>query len=70
MNNHQEVYCCRDEIVKNDGERQGTGQFTVGDDNQDIDKMADDFIKNFRKQLRLQREESLKRYREMMNRGA
>lgn len=69
MNNHREVSCSRDEVIKNDGERKGTRQFIVGDIEQDIDKMADDFINNFRKQLRLQREESLKRYSEMINRG-
>ncbi|KAJ0021574.1 hypothetical protein Pint_31364 [Pistacia integerrima] len=35
----------------------------------DINSQADAFIKNFRKQLRIQREESFKRYQEMIARG-
>ncbi|KAL0418034.1 UNVERIFIED_CONTAM: hypothetical protein Sradi_1216900 [Sesamum radiatum] len=33
---------------------------------EDVNKRADDFIKNFRKQLKFEREESLKRSRERM----
>ncbi|KAF3444420.1 hypothetical protein FNV43_RR14112 [Rhamnella rubrinervis] len=39
------------------------------DDRDDINKLADAFIKNFRNQLKLQREESLKRFHEMIARG-
>lgn len=35
----------------------------------DIDKMAEDFINKFRNQLKIQREDSLKRFREMIARG-
>ncbi|KAL7203000.1 hypothetical protein ACSBR1_034447 [Camellia fascicularis] len=35
----------------------------------DINQLAEDFIKNFRKQLKIQREDSLKRFREMIARG-
>ncbi|WOG82861.1 hypothetical protein DCAR_0102030 [Daucus carota subsp. sativus] len=71
MKNNQEASCSRNEVNKNDRGRKETMQVKVGDDDtQDINKMADDFINNFRKQLRLQREESLRRYREMISRGA
>lgn len=36
---------------------------------EDVNKMADEFINNFRKQLRFEREESLKRYHQMLARG-
>ncbi|KAF8041097.1 hypothetical protein BT93_B3118 [Corymbia citriodora subsp. variegata] len=39
------------------------------DANADIDELADAFIKNFRNQLRIQREESFKRFYEMISRG-
>lgn len=35
----------------------------------DINELADAFIRNFRNQLRIQREESLKRFQEMISRG-
>lgn len=35
---------------------------------EDVDKQADDFIKNFRKQLKLEREESFKRHGEAIAR--
>ncbi|KAL7594572.1 hypothetical protein Lser_V15G29276 [Lactuca serriola] len=44
-------------------------RFEVTEDRSDIDKRADDFIKNFRNQLKIQRVESLKRFHEMINRG-
>ncbi|KAK3443507.1 hypothetical protein EUGRSUZ_B03622 [Eucalyptus grandis] len=39
------------------------------DANADINELADAFIRNFRNQLRIQREESLKRFQEMISRG-
>ncbi|KAJ4840571.1 hypothetical protein Tsubulata_006114 [Turnera subulata] len=35
----------------------------------DINDMADNFIKKFRNQLRIEREESFKRFQEMISRG-
>ncbi|CAL5354242.1 unnamed protein product [Camellia sinensis] len=35
----------------------------------DINQLAEDFIKNFRNQLKIQREDSLKRFKEMIARG-
>lgn len=40
---------------------------TAGDD--DIDDLAEAFIKNFRNQLKVQREESLKHFHKMIARG-
>ncbi|EEF30318.1 conserved hypothetical protein [Ricinus communis] len=40
---------------------------TMEDD--DINERADAFIKNFHNQLRIQREESFKRFQEMISRG-
>lgn len=39
------------------------------DDRDNINELADAFIKNFRNQLKMQREESLKRFQEMLARG-
>lgn len=39
------------------------------DDKDDINELADAFIKNFRNQLKIQRVESLKRFHEMIARG-
>nr|GLL31733.1 hypothetical protein A4A49_20364 [Ipomoea trifida]GMD19310.1 hypothetical protein A4A49_20364 [Ipomoea batatas] len=37
---------------------------------EDVNKLADDFINSFRRQLRFEREESIKRrFQEMVNRG-
>lgn len=36
---------------------------------EDINDLAEAFIKNFRKQLKMQRDESFKRYQEMIARG-
>nr|GEX81399.1 hypothetical protein CTI12_AA086460 [Tanacetum cinerariifolium] len=44
-------------------------KFEVVQEKTDIDKRADDFIKNFKNQLKIQRAESLKRFHEMINRG-
>jgi len=37
---------------------------------EDINEKADAFIKNFRNQLKIQRQDSLKRFQEMISRGA
>ncbi|KAK1584667.1 hypothetical protein Q3G72_035017 [Acer saccharum] len=39
----------------------------VEDGEEDINELADAFIKNFRNQLRIEREDSLKRFQEEMN---
>ncbi|KVH90847.1 Protein of unknown function DUF761, plant [Cynara cardunculus var. scolymus] len=44
-------------------------RFEVVEDRVDIDKQADDFIKNFRNQLKIQRADSIKRFNEMISRG-
>ncbi|KAJ9555397.1 hypothetical protein OSB04_010011 [Centaurea solstitialis] len=44
-------------------------RFEVVEERIDIDKKADDFIKNFRNQLKIQRAESIKRFHEMINRA-
>ncbi|KAL6195046.1 hypothetical protein ACLB2K_030668 [Fragaria x ananassa] len=41
----------------------------AADDQSDINDMADAFIKKFRNQLKIQREESFKRFQEMLARG-
>ncbi|PON65194.1 hypothetical protein PanWU01x14_119000 [Parasponia andersonii] len=38
-------------------------------DEEDVDDLAEAFIKNFRNQLKIQREESMKRFHEMIGRG-
>lgn len=42
----------------------------IENEKEDINKMADSFINNFRKQLKIERENSLKRFQDMINRGA
>ncbi|XVF47489.1 hypothetical protein PTKIN_Ptkin03bG0113000 [Pterospermum kingtungense] len=39
------------------------------DERGDKNQQADAFIRNFRNQLKIQREESFKRFQEMINRG-
>ncbi|KAL6203812.1 hypothetical protein ACLB2K_027511 [Fragaria x ananassa] len=41
----------------------------AADDQGDINDMADAFIKKFRNQLKIQREESFRRFQEMLARG-
>ena len=36
---------------------------------EDVDKLADSFIAKFRNQLKIERQESFKRFREMIDRG-
>ncbi|KAJ7980556.1 DUF761 domain protein [Quillaja saponaria] len=53
-----------------DARKQMVSKRTTGeDDREDINQMADAFIKNFRNQLKMQREESLKRFHDMINQG-
>ncbi|KAK7359260.1 hypothetical protein VNO77_01213 [Canavalia gladiata] len=45
-------------------------QIVLENDREDINKMADAFINNFRKQLKIEKENSFKRLQDMINRGA
>ncbi|BAT73669.1 hypothetical protein LR48_Vigan01g052700 [Vigna angularis] len=45
-------------------------QIALEKEKEDINKMADAFINNFRKQLKIERENSFRRFQDMMNRGA
>nr|KYP35703.1 hypothetical protein KK1_043246 [Cajanus cajan] len=45
-------------------------QMVMENEKEDINKMADAFISNFRKQLKIEREKSFKRFQDMINRGA
>jgi hypothetical protein len=55
---------------KNNGRKQMVNRQLRGvEDDGDINELADAFIKNFRNQLKIQREESLKRFQEMVARG-
>lgn len=78
MDDHQEV-----SKVKLGGDRKINGNGVKGKDAEpsrrmmrrnivveDVNEMADDFINNFRKQLKFEREESIKRFHEMIDRGA
>ncbi|EEF27703.1 conserved hypothetical protein [Ricinus communis] len=55
-----------------DAKRKGTAsrQWIAEDKRGDINLLADVFIKNFHNQLKIQREDSIKRYKEMIARGA
>ncbi|KAL2343335.1 hypothetical protein Fmac_004620 [Flemingia macrophylla] len=44
-------------------------QIAMENEKEDIDNMADAFIRNFRKQLKIEREKSFKRFQDMINRG-
>ncbi|CAI9761349.1 unnamed protein product [Fraxinus pennsylvanica] len=69
MEHHQEAGSngrrCRksNECVEKDDERRRMAR------QEDVNKMADEFINNFRKQLKFEREESLKRYHQMPAKG-
>ncbi|KAE8036978.1 hypothetical protein FH972_009607 [Carpinus fangiana] len=56
---------------KNNGRKQVVNRRLRGveDDGDHINELADAFIKNFRNQLKIQREESFKRFQEMVARG-
>lgn len=55
---------------KNNGRKQMVNRQLRGvEDDGDINELADAFIKNFRNQLKIQREESFKRFQEMVARG-
>ncbi|KAH1050717.1 hypothetical protein AAZX31_08G110200 [Glycine max] len=45
-------------------------QIVLGNEKEDINKMADAFINNFRKQLKIERENSFKRFQDMIHGGA
>ncbi|KAK2999742.1 hypothetical protein RJ639_024672 [Escallonia herrerae] len=61
----------REVDMKNEGytKRTTARRFAVEDEGVDINKRADSFIKKFRNQLKIQREESFKRFHEMIGRG-
>ncbi|KAL9370267.1 hypothetical protein Peur_041466 [Populus x canadensis] len=44
-------------------------RLVMEDGREDINEKADAFIKNFRHQLKIQRQDSLKRFQEMISRG-
>ncbi|XP_024959074.1 uncharacterized protein LOC112500047 [Cynara cardunculus var. scolymus] len=52
-----------------DRRRPATMKAAIGGKDECVDAKADDFIKRFKQQLKLQRLESLQRFREMLNRG-
>lgn len=61
----------RTNAVKNvEEKRTTTRKFMMLNEKNDVNKLAEDFIKNFQKQLQLQRDESFKHFQEMINRGA
>jgi len=45
-------------------------QTVMENEKEDVNKMADAFINNFRKQLKIERENSFRRFQDMINRGA
>lgn len=49
--------------------KQMVGRRIIVEDERDINDLADAFIKNFRSQLKIQREESFKRFQETIARG-
>jgi hypothetical protein len=49
--------------------KQMVGRRIIVEDERDINDLADAFIKNFRNQLKIQREESFKRFQETIARG-
>lgn len=60
MNNKAKENTMRKEVISR---RQ------IVQDEEDVNDLAEAFIKNFRSQLKMQREESLKRFHEMIGRG-
>lgn len=54
---------------KNNARKQIVHRQRAVEDDRDINELADTFIKNFRHQLKIQREESFKRFQEMVARG-
>ncbi|GMY16087.1 hypothetical protein FCV25MIE_11326 [Fagus crenata] len=52
-----------------DKTKQMVGRRIIVEDERDINDLADAFIKNFRNQLKIQREESFKRFQETIARG-
>lgn len=51
-------------------EKMVSRRVVLRNEGEDINEMADAFIKNFRKQLKIERQESLQRLQDMINRGA
>lgn len=54
---------------KHDARKQIVHRQIIEEDGRDINDLADAFIKNFRNELKIQREESFKRFQEMVPRG-
>jgi hypothetical protein len=54
---------------KDNARKQVVHRLRVVEDDRDINELADAFINNFRKQLKIQREESFKRFQETVARG-
>lgn len=69
MNNQIEVSNKKIYVKDNARNQTSSIRIIVEDGRADIDERADAFIKNFRKQLKIQREESFKRFQEMIARG-
>ena len=73
--NDEENYDMKHGMKMNDNEncvvRNGRsgGSLMVEDEEGDINERAEAFIKNFRNHLKIQRDESFKRYKEMIARG-
>ncbi|KAJ6713461.1 COTTON FIBER PROTEIN [Salix purpurea] len=55
--------------TKGDGRRMRKWLAVEDGTREDINEKAEAFIKNFRLQLKIQRQDSLKRFREMISRG-
>lgn len=65
----EEVVVRREKKLKLGNRRRG-GTKSFGNEEEDaVDKKADDFINKFRKQLKMQRIHSILNYKEMLNRG-
>ncbi|XP_076957152.1 uncharacterized protein LOC143632549 [Bidens hawaiensis] len=64
-----EVASSEDDEVDDERKPQATRKAAVRVHDESVDAKADDFIKRFKQQLKLQRLDSLQRLREMLNRG-
>lgn len=70
MKSYREVFGESDgEMKRNINTKRGERKVSDDEEKGDINSRAEAFIKNFRRQLRIQREESFKRYQEMIARG-
>ena len=69
MEHNREVLTRGSHETKDKRTTKTTRRLIVGEERGDINELADAFIKNFRNQLKIQRDESFKRYQEMLARG-